>query len=130
MQPLLVRRPWIVLVTLVVAVASLAAQSRQATAPKGATPAPKAGPVVVVDTVKGSFEFETYPELAPKAVAHILELVKKNFYSGLRVHRVEPKFVVQWGDTRTRNMMRQDEWGKAGGGGSGKPIGVAELSKK
>ena len=90
---------------------------------------PGAGPVIVVDTAKGSFEFETYPEEAPKSVAHILALVKRNFYNGQRVHRVEPNFVVQWGDSRTRDMTKRDQWGQASGGGSGRPVGVAEFSK-
>jgi cyclophilin family peptidyl-prolyl cis-trans isomerase len=95
-----------------------------------ATPSPGAGPVVVVDTVKGAFEFETYPEDAPKSVEHVLGLVRRNFYNGLRVHRVEPGFVVQFGDPRTRDMTKRDEWGRAAGGGSGRPVGAAEFSKK
>ena len=59
---------------------------------------PGAGPVIVVETVKGTFEFETYPNEAPKTVARIVELVNKRFYNGLRVHRVVPNFVVQLGD--------------------------------
>jgi cyclophilin family peptidyl-prolyl cis-trans isomerase len=86
-----------------------------------------AGPIIVLETVKGTIEFETYPEEAPKTVARILELVKKNFYTGLRFHRAEPKFVVQVGDPQTRNMQLQDWWGRSG---SGKPIGAAEITKK
>jgi peptidyl-prolyl cis-trans isomerase B (cyclophilin B) len=88
---------------------------------------PGAGPVIVLDTAKGIIEFETYPEEAPKTVAHIVELVKKGFYNGLRFHRVEPGFVVQIGDPQTRNMLREESWGR---GGSGKPIGAAEITKK
>jgi cyclophilin family peptidyl-prolyl cis-trans isomerase len=88
---------------------------------------PGAGPVVVLDTVKGIIEFETYPDEAPKTVAQIVGLVKRGFYNGLRFHRAEPKFVVQIGDPQTRNMTLQDWWGR---GGSGKPIGVAEITKK
>lgn len=88
---------------------------------------PGAGSVIVLETVKGTIEFETYPEEAPKTVARILELVKKNFYNGLRFHRAEPKFVVQVGDPQTRNMQLQEWWGRSG---SGKPIGVAEITKK
>jgi cyclophilin family peptidyl-prolyl cis-trans isomerase len=88
---------------------------------------PGAGPVVVLDTVKGVIEFETYPEEAPKTVARILELVKKGFYNGLRFHRAEPNFVIQVGDPQTRDMRYQDFWGR---GGSGRPIGVAEINKK
>jgi hypothetical protein len=38
-----------------------------------------AGPVIVVETVKGTFELETYPADAPKTVAHIVDLVKRGF---------------------------------------------------
>ena len=90
-------------------------------------PSPGAGPIVVLDTVKGVIEFETYPEEAPKTVERILELVKRNFYNGQRFHRAEPKFVVQIGDPQSRNMQMVEWWGR---NGSGKPIGVAEITKK
>lgn len=88
---------------------------------------PGAGPVIVLETAKGTIEFETYPEEAPKTVAHILALVKRGFYNGLRFHRAEPNFVVQIGDPQSRNMTLQEWWGRSG---SGKPIGVAEITKK
>ena len=60
---------------------------------------PGAGPsIVVVETEKGTFEFETYPNEAPKTVAHILGLIEKRFYNGQRIHRQVPGFVVQFGD--------------------------------
>ena len=108
-------------------VASAQTAARKAPAP--VKPTPGAGPVIVVETVKGTFEFETYPDDAPKSVEQILRLVKRNFYNGLRVHRVEPNFVVQFGDPKTRDMTKRDSWGKTTGGGSGKPVGVAEISK-
>ena len=89
--------------------------------------APAAGPVVVLETVKGVIEFETYPEDAPKTVAQIVALVKKGFYNGQRFHRAERNFVIQIGDPQSRNMTYQDYWGR---GGSGRPIGVAEITKK
>jgi peptidyl-prolyl cis-trans isomerase B (cyclophilin B) len=92
----------------------------------GAQAAPPAGPVLVFETEKGTFEIETYPSQAPKTVAHIVGLVEKRFYNGLRVHRVAKNFVVQLGDPQTRDMTKKDLWGQ---GGSGKPIGVAEFSK-
>jgi cyclophilin family peptidyl-prolyl cis-trans isomerase len=109
-------------------VASAQTAARKAPAP--VKPTPGAGPVIVVETVKGTFEFETYPDDAPKSVEQILRLVKRNFYNGLRVHRVEPNFVVQFGDPKTRDMTKRDSWGQTAGGGSGKPVGVAEISKK
>ncbi len=86
-----------------------------------------AGPVVVVETSKGVFEFETYPADAPKTVARILELVKQKFFNGMRVHRVVNNFVIQFGDPQTRDMTKRDRWGT---GGSGKPIGAAETKRK
>jgi cyclophilin family peptidyl-prolyl cis-trans isomerase len=88
---------------------------------------PGAGPVVVVDTVKGTIEFETYPTEAPKTVEHILALVRRNFYNGQRVHRVVPGFVVQFGDPLTRDMTKQEAWGS---GGSGRTVGVLEANPK
>jgi cyclophilin family peptidyl-prolyl cis-trans isomerase len=88
---------------------------------------PGAGPIVVIETAKGTIEFETYPEDAPKTVAQILALVRRGFYNGLRIHRAEPNFVIQMGDPQTRDMTKKASWGT---GGSGKPIGVAEISKK
>ena len=90
-------------------------------------PAIVGDPILVVDTAKGIIEIQTYPAEAPKTVAHITELAKRNFYNGLRVHRVEPGFVVQFGDPQTRDMTKRDRWGN---GGSGKPIGVGEPSAK
>lgn len=89
---------------------------------------PGAGPIVVLETAKGTIEFETYPEEAPKTVAQIVALVKKGFYNGLRFHRGDPSdFAVQVGDPTTRDMTRVDWWGRQG---SGHPIGVAEITKK
>ena len=84
-------------------------------------------PVIVFETSKGSFEVEMYPNEAPKSVEHILTLVRRNFYNGIRVHRFEPGFVVQFGDPQTRDMTKKAYWGS---GGSGRAVGVAEISPK
>lgn len=114
-----------VLATLVAAAGTAHAQAAKPAAP-GQT-SPGAGPVIVVQTEKGTFEFETYPNEAPKTVAHVLDLVKRRFYNGQRVLRVDEGFVVQMGDPATRDMTKMKAWGQ---GGSGKAIGVAEISKK
>ncbi len=119
--------PALTLVTLLFAGSTLLAQTpAPAPAAKPAATSPGAGPVIVVETVKGTFEFETYPNEAPKTVARIVELVNKRFYNGQRVHRVVPNFVVQLGDPTTRDMTKQPDWGRMG---SGTPIGVAEITK-
>lgn len=104
-----------------------AAQQPATPAPPAAQRSPGAGPVVVIETAKGTIEFETYPNEAPKTVEHILALVKRSFYNGQRIHRVVPGFVVQFGDPQSRDMTKQKLWGTQG---SGRPIGVAEINPK
>jgi len=104
-----------------------AARGRAQAAPAPAKPSPGAGPIILVETVKGNIEIETYPNEAPKSVEHILALVKRNFYNGQRVHRVVRGQLVQFGDPLSRDMTKRDYWGT---GGSGNAIGVGEMSPK
>ena len=92
--------------------------------------AQSAGPVIVVETTKGTFEFETYPADAPKTVAHIVDLVKSAFYDGQRIHRALQGFLVQWGDPRSRDLSRDADWGLGPDASSGHPVGVSEIRKK
>jgi cyclophilin family peptidyl-prolyl cis-trans isomerase len=108
------------------------APGAQETAPKpapkpAAKPATAAGPMLLVETVKGNIEIQLYPADAPKHVEHILALVKRNFYNGQRIHRLVPGYVVQWGDPQTRDMTKRDRWGT---GGSGRTVGVSEVKRK
>ena len=93
----------------------------------GQTKSPGAGPILVLETAKGTIQIETYPEEAPKTVERILALVKKGFYNGQRFHRAEPKFLVQIGDPTSRDVSREAWWGR---GGSGTPIGASEITRK
>jgi len=101
---------------------SLALPARSAAPQAGAA---SANPVVVLDTDKGRIEIELYAADAPKSVAHLVELFQKNFYRGLRFHRVTAS-IVQIGDPQTRSMALQNYWGQQS---SGSPIGVVEIPK-
>jgi cyclophilin family peptidyl-prolyl cis-trans isomerase len=83
-------------------------------------------PVVTIETAKGTIEIRLFPSDAPKSVEHILQLVKRNFYRGQRIHRVE-RTLVQFGDPVSRDVSRRAWWGRAS---SGNPIGVAEFNKR
>jgi peptidyl-prolyl cis-trans isomerase B (cyclophilin B) len=98
-------------------------------APAGVV-AQEAAPVIVVETTRGSFAFETYPNEAPLTVAHVVDLVKQGFYDGQRVHRALPGFLVQFGDPQTRDLSKRELWGRGQAASSGKPIGVAEMVTK
>ena len=105
-------------------VISLVTVGTAAPAPQTGAKAPP-GPVIVLETSKGPIEIQTLPD-APKSVAYILGLVKTNFYRGQRFHWIQPG-VVQFGDPASRDMSRQDVWGR---GGNREPVGVAEPSKR
>jgi peptidyl-prolyl cis-trans isomerase B (cyclophilin B) len=96
--------------------------------PQGAAlaQAPAPGPVVVIETSKGTITLETYPSEAPKTVEHFLALVKANFYNRQHFHRAE-SFVIQVGDPDSKDLAKKESWGRRG---NGKPVGIAEISKK
>jgi cyclophilin family peptidyl-prolyl cis-trans isomerase len=72
--------------------------------------------ICVLETEKGTLAFEMYPEVAPRTVARISELVGSGFFNGIIFHRVVADFVVQAGDPTG-----------TGEGGSGRTI-PAEFS--
>lgn len=88
------------------------------------------GPVIVVDTSRGTFSFETFPSDAPLTVAHVVNLVKAGFYDGQRIHRAVPGFVVQFGDPQTRDVSTRPLWGRGAAAASGKPVGAAEITRR
>jgi peptidyl-prolyl cis-trans isomerase B (cyclophilin B) len=106
------------------------ARGRATTAAPAAEPkrSPGAGPIIVVEmATKGTFQFETYPNEAPKSVEHVIGLVKRRFYDGMRIHRQVPGFIVQLGDPFSRDMSKKDLWGT---GGSYNIVGVSEVNPK
>lgn len=54
----------------------------------------------VIETERGNFIVEFYPQDAPQTVVNFVNLANKGFYNGLTFHRVEPGFVVQGGDPK------------------------------
>lgn len=115
------RMVWLVVAALVLAgPVAASAQQRGAAATRN--------PIIVFETVKGNIEMELFPADAPRTVEHILGLVRRNFYNGLRIHRVERGYVVQFGDPQTRDasLAARARWGSRG---SGRPVGVAEIKR-
>ena len=117
-----------------VALAALAAApaAAQAPAPKPA-PADKpaaAGksPTALITMEKGgAITLEFWPQDAPKHVENFVKLVNQKFYDGQRVHRVEPNFVVQFGDPQSKTLPLDDP--RMGSGGPGYTI-KAEFNKR
>ena len=58
---------------------------------------PESRPVVAVETSKGTFRIELYPDIAPRTVDNFLSYVNSGFYDDTVFHRVIEGFVVQGG---------------------------------
>ena len=92
--------------------------------------AQRSAPLIVVETSKGTFAFDTYPREAPVSVAHIAKLARDGFYNGQRVQRAVPGFVARFGDPQTRDLDKRSVWGRGAEASSGSPVGVAEVTLK
>ncbi len=90
-----------------------------------AKPAP--APNAVIAFEKGDVTLEFWPGDAPNHVKNFLDLVRKGFYDGQRVHRVEPGFVVQFGDPQSKTLPMTDP--RIGTGGPGYTI-KGEFNKR
>jgi len=63
-------------------------------------------PKVEMETTKGKFVIELFPEKAPDTVKNFLNYVDTKFYDGTIFHRVIPKFMIQGGGF-TADMKRK-----------------------
>lgn len=77
---------------------------------------------ISVITSKGTFVIGLYGNDAPKTVANMVALVKRNYYNGILVHRVAKDFVIQAGDPKTRDASARATWGMNGQTADGTPL--------
>lgn len=68
-----------------------------------------------IKTAKGEIVIELFTDKAPLTVANFVDLIKKDFYKGIKFHRIIPGFMAQVGDPLTKG---DDEslWGTGGPG--------------
>jgi len=79
---------------------------------------PARTPTAVITLEKGGeIVLEFFPKDAPRHVENFVTLAKKGFYDGQRVHRVEPNFVVQFGDPQSKTKPMNDPTMGTGGPG-------------
>ena len=109
------------------AVVSLLAMVVSVLAPAAASAQAKTPTAVITLEKGGEVTLEFFPADAPNHVKNFLDLAKKGFYDGQRVHRVERGFVVQFGDPQSRTLPMDHS--KMGSGGPGYTI-KAEFNKR
>lgn len=57
---------------------------------------------VIFHTTLGDLVFALYPEVAPRHVAQVLRLARLGVFDTTRIHRVEPRFLVQFSTAQDR----------------------------
>src|SRR5262245_1894818 len=114
-------------VALTVGVAFAQAPTTPPAAPAPPAAAKKVPTAVITMEKGGEIVLEFWPQDAPKHVERFIKLASEKFYDGQRVHRVEPGFVVQFGDPQSKTKPMDDP--KMGTGGSGQTL-KAEFNKR
>jgi len=107
-------------VALTVGVAFAQAPTTPPAAPAPPAAAKKVPTAVITMEKGGEIVLEFWPQDAPKHVENFIKLASEKFYDGQRVHRVEPGFVVQFGDPQSKTLPLDDP--RMGTGGTGRKL--------
>ncbi len=83
---------------------------------------------MIITLKDGDVTIELRPDLAPKHVAQIKELVREGAYDNVAFHRVIDGFMAQTGDVQFGDMEDGYNAERAGTGGSDLPDLPAEFS--
>jgi peptidylprolyl isomerase len=83
---------------------------------------------MIISLKDGDVTVALRPDLAPKHVARIKELVREGAYDNVAFHRVIDGFMAQTGDVQFGDMADGFDARRAGTGGSDKPDLPAEFS--
>ena len=85
--------------------------------------------LVALHSVQARLLSHLFPDAAPKHSERIVRLVEEGFYDGIRFHRIEPKFVAQAGDPKSREGVDQPGVGSSGSNYSDLPLEVNRAYK-
>jgi cyclophilin family peptidyl-prolyl cis-trans isomerase len=91
---------------------------KKAAAPAAAAPAAASngipnsgGTVAVIETDKGTIEFELLQEDSPRASENFRLLARRGYYNGLTFHRIVKGFMLQGGDPLGTGAGGESAWG-------------------
>ena len=76
------------------------------------TEASSTNEVAVIKTTEGEMVLEFWSDVAPKHVENFKKLSKQGFYDGTAFHRIIKGFMIQGGDPLTKDLTKEDLYGK------------------
>jgi len=83
---------------------------------------------ILMELTGGTVQIDLLPDVAPKHVERMKELVRSGAYDNVAFHRVIDGFMAQTGDVANGNMEKDFNIGRAGTGGSDMPDLPSEFS--
>jgi len=69
-----------------------------------------------LNTSQGVVEIELYQNATPKTVTNFVNLANSGFYNNLVWHRIAKNFVIQTGNSNSRNGLNNSTWSQPGTG--------------
>ena len=69
-----------------------------------------------LNTSQGVIEIELYQNATPKTVTNFVNLANSGFYNNLVWHRIAKNFVIQTGNSNSRNGLNNSTWSQPGTG--------------
>ena len=69
------------------------------------------GRYATIETNKGAFQIEFFPNDAPKAVENFRLLAEHHYYDGTTFHRIVKDFMIQGGDPEGTGRGGESAWG-------------------
>ena len=84
--------------------------------PGGTNPGLQAIVYAKLNTSKGVIEIELYQNATPKTVTNFVNLANSGFYNNLVWHRIAKNFVIQTGNSNSRDGLNNSTWSQPGTG--------------
>lgn len=69
-----------------------------------------------LNTTQGMIEVELYHSKTPKTVENFVNLANSGFYNNLVWHRIAKNFVIQTGNSNSKNGLNNSTWSQPGAG--------------
>ncbi|TMI64036.1 peptidylprolyl isomerase [Candidatus Bathyarchaeota archaeon] len=110
------RRMYLLGTVLLVAIIAVSVVVYAYIQPGGTNPGLQAIVYAKLNTSQGVIEIELYQNATPKTVTNFVNLANSGFYNNLVWHRIAKNFVIQTGNSNSRNGLNNSTWSQAGTG--------------